>query len=114
MIEAGSETTSQALNNTIVGLLSNPEAVAACHAELDRVVGDDRTPTFEDIPQLPYIWALVKETMRWRPTTKLGMNHYVIEDNWYEGYFIPKDSVVILNQWALHYDEEQFPEPEKV
>ena len=52
--------------------------------------------------------------MRWRPTTKLGMNHYVIEDNWYEGYFIPKDSVVILNQWALHYDEEQFPNPEKV
>lgn len=42
------------------------------------------------------------------------MNHYVIEDDWYEGYFIPKNSVVILNQWALHYDEEQFPEPEKV
>jgi cytochrome P450 len=42
------------------------------------------------------------------------MNHYVIEDNWYEGYFIPKNSVVILNQWALHYDEEQYPNPEKV
>jgi cytochrome P450 len=52
--------------------------------------------------------------MRWRPTTKLGMNHYVIEDDWYKGYFIPKNSVVILNQWALHYDEELFPEPEKV
>lgn len=52
--------------------------------------------------------------MRWRPTTKLGMNHYVIEDDWYDGYFIPKKSVVILNQWALHYDEELFPEPEKV
>jgi cytochrome P450 len=52
--------------------------------------------------------------MRWRPTTKIGMNHYVIEDDWYEGYFIPKNSVVILNQWALHYDEEIFPEPEKV
>jgi cytochrome P450 len=60
MIEAGSETTAQVLNNTIVGLLSNPEAVKACHEELDRVIGDDRTPTFEDEPNLPYIRALVK------------------------------------------------------
>jgi cytochrome P450 len=41
------------------------------------------------------------------------MNHYVIEDNWYEGYFVPQNSVFILNQWALHYDEE-YPDPEKV
>jgi cytochrome P450 len=60
MIEAGSETTSQALNNTIVGLLSNPEAVRQCHEELDRVIGDDRTPTFEDLHNLPHIWACVK------------------------------------------------------
>ena len=60
MIEAGSETTAQVLNNTIVGLLSNPEAVKKCHEELDRVIGDDRTPTFEDEPNLPYIRALVK------------------------------------------------------
>ena len=39
------------------------------------------------------------------------MNHYLIEDDWYEGYFIPKNSVVMLNQWALHYDEEAYPEP---
>jgi cytochrome P450 len=52
--------------------------------------------------------------MRWRPTTKLGMNHYLIEDDWYEGYFIPKNSVIMLNQWALHYDEEAYPEPFKV
>jgi cytochrome P450 len=52
--------------------------------------------------------------MRWRPTTKLGMNHYLIEDDWYKGYFIPKNSVIMLNQWALHYDEEAYPEPFKV
>ena len=60
MIEAGSETTSQVLNNTIVGLLSNPEAVKKCQEELDRVVGEDRAPTFEDEPNLLYIRALGK------------------------------------------------------
>jgi cytochrome P450 len=62
MIEAGSETTSQVLNNTIVGLLSNPAAMKACQEELDRVIGDDRTPTFADEPNLPYIRALGKVT----------------------------------------------------
>jgi hypothetical protein len=60
MIEAGSETTSQALNNTIVGLLQNPEAVRKAHEELDRVVGTDRTPTFDDEDNLPYIRAIIK------------------------------------------------------
>lgn len=74
MIEAGSETTAQVLNNTIVGLLSNPDAVKACHEELDRVIGDDRTPTFEDEFNLPYIRALVK--VLFRPYTFLVSVRY--------------------------------------
>ena len=60
MIEAGSETTSQALNNTIIGLLSNPNAIRKAQEELDRVVGPDRTPIFEDEKSQPYIRAIVK------------------------------------------------------
>ena len=60
MIEAGSDTTSQALNSTIVGLLSNPDAIYKAQEELDRVVGTDSTPTFEDAKDLPYIRAIVK------------------------------------------------------
>jgi len=60
MIEAGSETTSQALNNGIIGLLSNPEAVRKAQEELDRVVGNTRTPTFADEKNLPYVRAIIK------------------------------------------------------
>jgi hypothetical protein len=60
MIEAGSETTSQALNNGIIGLLSNPEAVKKTQEELDRVVGNTRTPTFADEKNLPYVRAIIK------------------------------------------------------
>jgi cytochrome P450 len=60
MIEAGSETTSQGLNNCLVGLLSNPDAVKKAHEELDRVIGTDRTPTFDDEKNLPYIRAIIK------------------------------------------------------
>ena len=60
MIEAGSETTAQILNNTIVGLLSNPEAIRKCQEELDRVIGSDRTPSVDDVKDLPYVRSLVK------------------------------------------------------
>jgi len=60
MIEAGSETTSAMLNNAIIGLLSNPRAIEAAQEELDRVVGGDRTPNFDDEPNLPYMRAIIK------------------------------------------------------
>jgi cytochrome P450 len=60
MIEAGSETTSAMLNNAIIGLLSNPAAIDAAHEELDHVVGDDRTPNFDDEKDLPYMRGLIK------------------------------------------------------
>jgi hypothetical protein len=63
MIEAGSETTSQVLNNCLVGLLSNANAVKKAHEELDRVIGTDRTPTFDDEGDLPYIRAIIKVTV---------------------------------------------------
>jgi hypothetical protein len=49
-----------------------PEVLKAGQEELDRVVGKDRLPTFDDEERLPYIRAMVKETLRWRPVAVLG------------------------------------------
>jgi len=49
-----------------------PEALKGAHEELDRVVGPDRLPTFDDEEKLPYIRAMVKEILRWRPVAVLG------------------------------------------
>jgi len=123
MIEAGSETTSAMLNNGIIGLLSNPSVIDAAHEELDRVIGDDRTPNFDDEKDLPYMRAIIKvllllsdradgqEILRWRPINKFGNNHYLIQDDWYNGFFIPKNSVIMANWWAVHYDERYFSDP---
>jgi len=59
MIEVGSETSSHwAFNNTMVGLLSNPDAVKKAHEEREQFVGD-RPPTFEDEKNLPYSRTIV-------------------------------------------------------
>lgn len=51
-----------------------PDVQKRAQAELDCLVGNDRLPSFEDREQLPYINALVKETLRWNPAIPLCKN----------------------------------------
>jgi len=99
LVEAGAETTSTTLNNFMLGMVLFPEVAKKAQEEIDHVVGSDRLPNFGDEKQLPYIRALVKEVLRWRPVNKFGMTHATSEDNWYEGYFIPKGTVAVLSWW---------------
>lgn len=99
LVEAGSETTASTLNNFILCMTLFPEAMRTAQEEIDRVVGLDRLPQWEDEQELPYTRALIKEVLRWRPVNKFGMTHASSEDDWYEGFFIPKGSVVVLNWW---------------
>ena len=76
-----------------------PEAQRKAQEEIDRVVGTDRLPTFEDRENLPYVDALVKEALRWHPVVPMGVPHVTTEDDIYEGYFIPKGSILLPNIW---------------
>jgi cytochrome P450 len=99
LVEAGAETTSTTLNNFLLAMTLFPGVVNNAQEEIDRVVGSDRLPIFEDEKQLPYTRAIVKEILRWRPVNKFGMMHATSEDDWYDGYFIPKGTVAVLNWW---------------
>lgn len=101
LIEAGSETTATTLNNWILAMVLFPEKAKKAQDELDKVVGSQRIPTWEDEKDLPYVRAMVKEVLRWRPVNKFGMFHATSEDDWYEGHFIPKGSVAVLNWWCV-------------
>ncbi len=49
-----------------------PEVQEKARKELDHIVGSHRLPDFSDQPSLPYIEAIVKETLRWNPVVPLG------------------------------------------
>ena len=85
-------------------MIAHPEYQKRAQDELDTVVGRSRAPTFADAPNLPYIQALVKESLRWRPPLPLGIPHATTEDDWYEGMFIPKGTMCIVNFWQCHRD----------
>ena len=75
-------------------MLHYPHVVKKAQAELDRVIGQDRLPEFSDKASLPYIQAIVDETLRWRPVAVLGGTpHAVIEDDEYNGMWVMMDHV---------------------
>ncbi|KAI0050246.1 cytochrome P450 [Auriscalpium vulgare] len=114
---AGSDTTSGSLLAFFLMLARYPAIQERAQAELDAVTGRTRLPTFEDRPNLPYVNALCKEVLRWRMVTPLGVPHTSIEDDVYEGYFIPKGSLIVANAWymaisAMFRDPTVYPDPE--
>ncbi|KAL2005978.1 hypothetical protein VTN00DRAFT_9632 [Thermoascus crustaceus] len=80
--------------------------------EINAIIGEDRSPVWSDYSKLPYVAAIVKEAMRWRPVTPLSFPHCLADDEWVDGKFLPKGTILIINVWGLHHDEAQFPNPE--
>ncbi|KAH9058997.1 cytochrome P450 [Lactarius vividus] len=108
MLAAGGETTSTSLLWWILAMLAYPNVQARAYAELDEVIGRGRPPTFADIPFLPYIRVMVKETLRWSLAVPFGVPHVSTADDWYEGMFIPKGTICLQNVRVLNSDPEVF------
>ncbi|KAM6498922.1 Cytochrome P450 [Amanita muscaria] len=96
----------------IMAMTLHPEAQKKAQEEIDRVIGKDRLPTLDDRPSLPYVEAVYREILRWRPVTPLGFPHSTVEDDIYKDLYIPKGSIIIPNVWAITRNEERYPEPE--
>ncbi|KZO99739.1 cytochrome P450 [Calocera viscosa TUFC12733] len=109
---AGQETTSTALRALALGILHNPDVMRAAQAQLDAVCGQ-RAPAFEDREKLPYIDALVKEIVRWKPGVPMGLLHAASEDFDYQGYVIPKGTNLIDNIWGQTRDTSVYQNPEE-
>ncbi|KAF2851659.1 cytochrome P450 [Plenodomus tracheiphilus IPT5] len=112
LFSAAASTTASLAMSWVLMMVLHPKWLVKAQEELDRVVGSERLPTFDDMPNLPMIRAIVKETARIRPVTAGGVAHKTTADDVYEGYFIPKGSLIHANQWAIHHDPELYPDPE--
>jgi len=88
-----------------------PECRKRAQAELDAVIGLGRLPDFSDRPSLPYLDAVLKETLRWHPVLPTALPHATIAEDVYKGYRIPAGSIVIPNIWSIMHDPRLYPEP---
>jgi len=110
---AASETTSATLDVFVLSMVLFPDAQRRAQKEIDTVVGSDRLPDFSDRGSLPFVEAVLLETLRWHPAVPLGLPHAITIDDVYEGSSIPKGTTVFVNVWGLAHDEEIYPEPYK-
>ena len=56
----------------MMAMALHPEKQRLAQEEIDRVIGTERLPTINDRSQLPYVNAIIKETMRWKPAVPMG------------------------------------------
>ncbi|TCD67506.1 hypothetical protein EIP91_012311 [Steccherinum ochraceum] len=105
--------TSAAQHVFVLAMVLFPDVMKKAQAQIDEVVGRARMPTAADRENLPYVRAMVRETLRWKAIGPLGLPHEAREDDYYEGYLIPKGAMVFYNLWAMNSDTSVYPEPEQ-
>ncbi|KAK3711990.1 hypothetical protein LTR37_009302 [Vermiconidia calcicola] len=114
LLEAGSDTTSSTLYGFVLAMLLYPEVQKEAQQHIDKVCGDDRMPTMDDWEDLHYIRCVMKETLRWMPTTILGaVPHATTADDTYKGFLIPKGAGIMNNVWTINNDPKRAPNPRK-
>jgi cytochrome P450 len=106
---AGHETTALALAWTWYLLGENARTELCLHEELARVLGG-RAPVLEDIERLPYLTALIRESLRLYPPAYI-VTRTTLEPFAVGRYWIPSGTTVLLSQWVVHRDERFFQEP---
>ncbi|KAG6481358.1 trimethyltridecatetraene synthase-like [Zingiber officinale] len=113
LIAGGTESSAVTLEWAISELLRRPEVFEKVTAELDRVVGRDRWVEERDIPNLPYVQAIAKETMRLHPVAPMLVPRLSREDTHVDGYDIPAGTRVLVSVWAIGRDPEVWDRPEE-
>ncbi|KAF9878842.1 cytochrome p450 1a2 [Colletotrichum karsti] len=109
---AGQDTTWSTLVVFVLAMVLHPDIQEKAQTMIEEVVGKERLPRFGDRPRLPYIDCIVQETLRWCPVSPIGVPHRSLEDDVYQGMFIPKGSLVYANARAMTHDETIYSNPE--
>lgn len=107
---AGHETTARTMTFAWYALAANPKVTERLHDELDRVLGG-RTPTVDDLRQLPYTLQVVKEVLRLYPPAPFYVRDAVAGDT-LAGFDVPAGAAVMLSPYFTHRHPQFWDQPE--
>lgn len=111
MVVGGTETTSNTVEWAMAELLRAPRILGKVRAELDAVVGTDALVDEAHLPRLPYLQAVLKETLRLHPALPLMVPHCPAADATVAGHRVPAGSRVFVNVWAIQRDPAVWKDP---
>ncbi len=112
LIFAGVITTSVTMHVLLNTLAFRREIQERIHKEISSL-GTCGQVTLSDRSSMPYLRAVIFETLRYFSTTpEGGIAHMATTDTEIDGHgHVPKDSVVLINTWAIHHDEKRWGDP---
>ncbi|KAJ7757489.1 cytochrome P450 [Mycena metata] len=90
------------------------QAQRKAQEELQHVLGQGVAPRLDDRSSLPYLEAFLLEILRTYTTGPVGASspHVVTEDDVHNGFFMPKGSIILPNNWLFFRDSNTYPNPE--
>jgi cytochrome P450 len=113
MMNAGTDTTTAALTNSIYLLYKNPNVLARLREELDAATDTTEIPSYDTLAQLPYLRACVEESLRVRPASSMGLPRVVPKGGrMIAGKFIDEGVTVSVPTYTLLRSPEAFDNPE--
>jgi len=104
LLVAGTDSISKGIGKALEELLKHPLLHKRALDELDEVVGRTRLVKESDIPKLPLLQNIIKETLRLHPPAQLLIPHGNFEACEVSGFHIPAKSSVLINLYALSRD----------
>ncbi|KAJ4842362.1 hypothetical protein Tsubulata_007463 [Turnera subulata] len=111
MFTAGTDTTTSTLEWAMAELLRNPTILGKVQAELRSSIGPNKKLEEKDIENLPYLEAVIKETLRLHPPLPFLVPHMAMNPCKMLGYYIPKETQILVNVWAIGRDPKTWVDP---
>ncbi|KAK9289984.1 hypothetical protein L1049_008146 [Liquidambar formosana] len=107
---AGTDTSSAAMQWAMAHLINNPKMFNKLREEINSVVGTNRLVKESDIPNLPFLRAVVRETLRLHPSAPLIIRECA-EDCKINGYDVKAKTRVLVNVFAIMRDPNEWKDP---
>lgn len=110
-MNGSTDTMAMTVEWAIAEMINHPQVFEKARDEINRVVGKDRLAGESDGSNLPYIQAIVKETLRLHPTFPILMRKCVQECQIGGKYIIPENTTLFVNAWAIGRDPNHWENP---
>ncbi|KAL1330616.1 3,9-dihydroxypterocarpan 6A-monooxygenase [Arachis hypogaea] len=107
---AGTDTSAITIEWAFAELINNPHVMKKARQEIDSVTRRNRIIEESDLPNLPYLRAIVKETLRLHPAAPL-LGRQSTEISNVCGYEIPSKSLLFINLWSMGRDPKIWENP---
>ncbi|XWS45208.1 hypothetical protein CRYUN_Cryun15aG0116400 [Craigia yunnanensis] len=111
ILNAGTDTTAVTLEWAMSNLLNYPHVLEKARIEIDKYVGQEQLVEEADLSKLPYLQNIISETFRLYPAAPLLVPHLASDNCNIGGYEIPKETILMVNAWAIQRDPEVWDDP---